>query len=180
MRTLLLFVYNIISFVFHKLCSRRKWLVHPLQRISPKARIKRFNNATLIIERNCEIEAGADLQVHGNGKLKIGKGTYMNRYCMISAQESISIGSHCMFGPSVKIFDNNHRFTREFGVESRLITAPISIGNNCWLASNVIVLKGAMIGDNCIIGAGCIISDVVPSGSIVKAKRVNTVERIAE
>lgn len=75
-----------------------------------------------------------------------------------------------MFGPSVKIFDNNHRFTKENGVLSSLKTDEIIIGNNCWIASNVIILKGTHIGDNCVIGAGCIVSGNIPSNSLVKCK----------
>ncbi len=81
-----------------------------------------------------------------------------------------------MFGPGVKIFDNNHRFSKEHGVSTELSTAPISIGDNCWLASDVIVLKGSTIGDNCVIGAGCVISGDIPAGSVVRQIPNQTIE----
>ena len=34
---------------------------------------------------------------------------------------------------------------------------PIKIGSDCWIGSNVTILKGVNIGDNVIIGAGSII-----------------------
>lgn len=178
MTSCILFIYNLFICFIKKVCWRRRWQVHPLQRISPSTKIKLYDDGTIKIGRNCEIEAGSDLQVHGNGVLTIGKGTYMNHYCIISAQEYISIGEHCMFGPSVKIFDNNHRFSQQLGVRSALKTAPITIGDNCWLASNVIVLKGTTIGNNCVIGAGCIVSGNIPSGSIVKINQSYSVEQI--
>lgn len=177
-RSINLFLYNLIIFIIKKIRFGRRWLVHPLQRISTNARIKLFDDGIIQIGRNCQIESGSDLQVHGNGKLIIGAGTYMNRYCMISAQDSVSIGDNCMFGPSVKVFDNNHKFSRQYGVATDLKTAPITIGNNCWLASNVIILKGTTIGDNCVIGAGCVVSGNIPNGSMVKNNQSYSIEEI--
>lgn len=43
----------------------------------------------------------------------------------------------------------------------------VSVGNNCWIGSNTVLLKGCEIGNNCVIGVGYIISGRIPSGSIV-------------
>jgi carbonic anhydrase/acetyltransferase-like protein (isoleucine patch superfamily) len=39
-------------------------------------------------------------------------------------------------------------------------------------------LKGADIGDNCVIGAGCIIKDVIHSGSLVRPNCHHVIEPI--
>lgn len=175
---LFLVAYNLFLFVINKIRYGSRWSSHWLQRISPNAGVKIFDKGSVSIGRNCEFAADCDIQAHGDGIVSIGEGTYMNRFCMISAHKSVTIGKHCMFGPSVKIFDNNHKFSQSEGVSSELSCGPIKIGDNCWLASNVILLKGAEIGDNCVIGAGCIINGVVPSGSIVKVKQEQTIESI--
>ena len=36
-------------------------------------------------------------------------------------------------------------------------TVPIRVGRDCWIGSNVHDFKGVTIGDNTIIGAGCLI-----------------------
>lgn len=123
------------------------------------------------MERNCEFAAYCDFEAHGDGVLEIGEGTYFNRYCMISAHEHVTVGKHCMFGPGVKIFDNNHKHSPKTGVSSQLNTAPIFIGDNSWVASDAIILKGAYIGKNCVIGAGCIVRGTVPDGSVVTNKQ---------
>lgn len=177
-RFLFLIAYNLLRLLINKLRYGSRWSAHWFQRISPSSDVKLFGKGSVSIGRNIELAAGCDVQAHGNGHISIGDGTYMNRFCMISSHDSVTIGKHCMFGPSVKIFDNNHKFSRTEGVSSNLSSGSIKIGDNCWIASNVIILKGSDIGDNCVIGAGCIISGKVPPGSIVKVKQEQTFEEI--
>lgn len=43
----------------------------------------------------------------------------------------------------------------------------VKIGNNIYFGTNVIVLKGVTIGDNCVIAAGSIITKSIPANSVV-------------
>lgn len=121
---------------------------------------------------NVYLERGADIE--------IGKGCFFNHSCSLNALEKIEIGDECIFGENVKIYDHNHRFA---DVEQRIkdqgyTTAPVHIGNRCWFGSNVVILKGACIGNNCVIGAGCIIAQEIPDNSIVITDRRLKVEMI--
>ena len=51
-----------------------------------------------------------------SSRLNIGSGVYFNDGAVISCLGKITIGDNTLFGPGVKIFDNNHRFSREEGV----------------------------------------------------------------
>ena len=102
-----------------------------------------------------------------SSQLNIGSGVYFNEGAIISCLGKIDIGDNTLFGPGVKIFDNNHRFSREDGVSRECAAGCITVGRSCWIASDVVLLKGADIGDNCVIGAGCIIRGKVPAGSLV-------------
>lgn len=44
---------------------------------------------------------------------------------------------------------------------------PIRVGRDCWIGINVKILKGVTIGDNTIIGAGCLVRNDIPSNSMV-------------
>lgn len=170
-RTIFLIICNVWRIALNKLVHWERFDVHWLQRISPLCALKIFHRGTIRVGRNCEFAAYCDFEAHGNGVLEIGEGTYFNRFCMISAHEYVSVGKHCMFGPGVKIFDNNHRYSSKTGVSSQLNTAPIFIGDNSWIASDAIILKGARIGKNCVIGAGCVVRGEVLDGSIVMNKQ---------
>lgn len=170
-RSILLIIYNILRIVVNKLTHWGQFEVHWLQRISPLCALKVFQQGVLRVGRNCEFAAYCDFEVHGKGVLEIGEGTYFNHYCMISAHERVTIGEHCMFGPGVKIFDNNHVHSPECGVSGSLTTGAISIGDNSWIASDAIILKGTHIGKNCVIGAGCVVRGEIPDGSVVVNKQ---------
>lgn len=42
----------------------------------------------------------------------------------------------------------------------------VTIGNNIYFGTNVVVLKGVTIGDNCVIGAGSIVTKDIPANSV--------------
>lgn len=116
------------------------------------------------IRNYCNILVGNDAE------LSIGNRFFMNNYCSINCLEKIEIGENTLFGEGVKLYDHNHQYSAEpeFKVEhQKFNTAPIKIGKNCWLGSNVTVLKGVTIGDNVIIGAGCLIYKDVAANSVI-------------
>lgn len=109
--------------------------------------------------------------VDSDAALEIGNGVYFNEGMMISVKAAVKIGERCQFGPNVKIFDNNHCYSAESGVLHTHTAKPIEIGDHCWIATNVVILKGAKIGDNCVIGAGCVVSGEIPPGSLVTQEK---------
>lgn len=115
-----------------------------------------------------------------NSILEIGDSVYFNENVMISCQKKVTVGAGSLFGPGVKIFDNNHCFSRENGVSREIDCGEIRIGKNCWVASNAVILKGADIGDNCVIGAGCIVKGKIPDGSIVTVNQELKIRQIED
>lgn len=178
MRLFFLLFYNFVRIIFLKLFGGARFDVSWIQRISPFCALKLYEHGEMHIARNCQFEAGCDLQVHGDGELKIGQRVYMNRYSMVSAHGFIEIGDNCIFGPGVRIYDNNHCFDSVHGVKTGLSIGRVQIGKNCWIASNVVILKDTKIGDNCVIGAGRVVKGEIPSGSIVRPSTNNIIEPI--
>jgi acetyltransferase-like isoleucine patch superfamily enzyme len=109
------------------------------------------------------------------GCLKIGDHVFLNSYTSINCLFNIEIGDKVLIGENVKIYDHNHKYeinAGELNVASDEYTvAKVHIGNHCWIGSNVTILKGVSIGENSIIGAGCVIYKSIPANSIVVNKQ---------
>lgn len=61
---------------------------------------------------------------------------------------------------SYKVFRNvYHDMPQKFGVTT--------IGNNVFIGMNAIILMGSTIGDNCVVGAGAVVSGNIPDNSVV-------------
>jgi acetyltransferase-like isoleucine patch superfamily enzyme len=105
--------------------------------------------------------------------IKVGDRVFFNNYCTLASRTSITIGDGTLFGENVKIYDHNHCYQDPLiPIKNQGYTSePIVIGKHCWIASNVTILKGVTIGDNCIIGAGCTIYKDIPNNSIVVNKQ---------
>lgn len=131
----------------------------------------RLENADRIsIGDRFSLRKGVIFRIKKNGKIIIGNNVFLNNYCTISSIGQITIGNDCIFGEGVRIYDHNHRYQHsstpihEQGYKIKSVT----IGDNCWIGSNVVILPGSTIGNNSVIGAGVIVHGSIPENSIVK------------
>ena len=102
-----------------------------------------------------------------SGKVILHDGVFINNSCSFNCMERIEIGSGTMMGEGVRFYDHDHIYTAEKIEKWQWTTAPVRVGRDCWIGSNVTILKGVTIGDNTIIGAGCLIRNDIPSNSVV-------------
>ena len=106
------------------------------------------------------------------GFVLIGDNVFFNNGCSINCIERIEIGGDCIFGENVSLYDHNHRFAGAEPISKQgMKSAPIKIGSNCWLGTNVVVLKGVTIGAGCVIGSNVVVSSDVPPGCLVTQDR---------
>jgi acetyltransferase-like isoleucine patch superfamily enzyme len=112
--------------------------------------------------------------LYPDASLIINDNVFFNNYCSVSCLGRIEIGENTFFGESVKIYDHNHEYHYEADIlhvsSNKFTIGHVSIGKNCWIGSNVTILKGVEIGENVIIGANCLIYKSIPANSIVKHK----------
>lgn len=101
-------------------------------------------------------------------KLVIGSGSYVNRFTMFDASESIEVGINCLIGPFCYITDHDHGIKLSGSIaEQPLVGRPVRIGSNVWIGAGAIILKGVTVGDGAVIGAGAIVTRHIGSGEKV-------------
>jgi acetyltransferase-like isoleucine patch superfamily enzyme len=74
--------------------------------------------------------------------------------CYFQANNKIIFGKNCLIAPGVKIISSNHNKTNKEIIKE----TPIIIGDDVWIGANAILLPGVEIGNNCIVGAGAVVT----------------------
>ena len=119
------------------------------------------SNGEITIQDGFSIRKDAILNVSNFGKLVIGQNVFINSGTKINVRNLVTIGSGCIIGQDVLIYDHDHDY-RSTNRREEFVTTPIIIGNNVWIGSGVIILRGSSIGDNAVIAAGSIVRGDVP------------------
>lgn len=103
----------------------------------------------------------------------IGNNCYFGAYNHITAINRIQIGDNLLTGKWVTITDNNHGETTFDSVSippiKRALTSKgsVVIGDNVWIGDKATILAGVTIGDSAIIAANSVVTQDVPSYSVV-------------
>lgn len=172
-------IFNRMRFFFLRHILRKKISLSGRVLFSRELKLKAGRGTQIFFGNNVENDGRLYITAAHYGSLKIGSGVYFNDGVVISCLGIIEIGDNTLFGPGVRVFDNNHVFGTS-GVSRECREGCIKIGKNCWIASNVVILKGADIGDNSVIGAGCVISGKIPEHSKVTLGTELKIEKIEE
>ena len=123
-------------------------------------------------------------------KIKIGNGVGISG-ATIYARKEITIGDNTAIGGNVKILDNDfHPIDAEKrvklladagGGDSDLVESrPIHIGKNCFIGCNSIILKGSVLGDNCVVGAGAVVAGKFGDNCVIAGNPAKIIKKLGE
>ena len=122
------------------------------------------------IGEGCYIEP--PLHANWAGKhVHFGNNVYANFNLTLVDDTDIYVGDKVMFGPNVTVATAGHPIDPELRYQAMQYNIPVHIGENVWIGSGCIILKGVTIGDGSIIAAGSVISKNVPPNMTVIQKR---------
>lgn len=110
--------------------------------------------------------------------IHIGKGVFINACCHFQDHGGITIGDNCQIGHNVVFATLNHGLAPED--RKTTYPAPIVLGRNVWVGSNVTILQGVNIGDNAIVAAGAVVTKDVPVNTVVGGVPAKPIKKINE
>lgn len=122
----------------------------------------------IIIGDNVRLCRLVEFSVPKGGVLEIGNNASIGRGVLLSAHNSIVIGSYTMLAEYVCMHDNNHVFD-DVGaliVDQGFKSTPLIIGSGCWLGAKSILLEGSSLGDGAVLGANSVLTRPVPANSV--------------
>lgn len=109
----------------------------------------------------------------------------------IYARKGIHIGENTCIGGNSKILDNDfHPIDMQDrikllndvhgGAATDLIpTRPITIGKNCFIGCNSIILKGTVLGDGCVVGAGAVVSGKFEDNCVIAGNPAKVIKKLS-
>ncbi len=100
-------------------------------------------------------------------RISIGEKTALSNNVSIIATDSISIGKNVLIGNEVMIVDSDfHDIDPIKRHTSAGESKPVVLEDNTWIGSRVMIMKGVVIGENSVIGAGSVVTHSIPSNVV--------------
>ncbi|OKH40612.1 colanic acid biosynthesis acetyltransferase WcaF [[Phormidium ambiguum] IAM M-71] len=96
-------------------------------------------------------------------KVEIGDYSWIGDDVVLYSLDYIHIGRHSVISQECYLCTGNHDFQNP---TFSLITAPITIGNGAWVATDCFVGPGVEIGANTIVGARSSVFRSLPAGQV--------------
>ena len=103
--------------------------------------------------------------------------------CPVTIGDNVFFGPNCMLATPVHPFryqERNIKYKEDGTAYDDEYAKPITIGSNCWLASNVVVIGGVTIGEGCVIGAGSVVTRDIPANSLAAGNPCRVIREITE
>lgn len=115
----------------------------------------------VIFKGKCDIGHGSKISVGKLGTLILGENFAITAESTIIAFSKIQFGNNCLLSWDILVMDTDfHTIKDELG---NIINnpRPIIVGDKVWIGCRCLILKGAIIPNNCVIGANSTITKVL-------------------
>jgi len=131
-------------------------------------------NAKLLVKGAFAFYYDCDVILFENAKMELGSG-FFNSNVKIRCKKSIKIGENVAISHDVTIMDSD---AHNISYDGYQMTKPIIIGDNVWIGSRAMIMKGVSIGDGAIIAAGSVVTKDVPDNSLVAGVPAQVIKKI--
>ena len=141
------------------------------------------NNYMKEIFAECGENNYIELPFHANWgghHVHFGSYIYANSNLTLVDDGHIYIGDRVMFGPNVTIATANHPINSELREKGLQYNKDVHIGENTWIAANVVIVPGIRIGKNVVIGAGSVVTKDIPDNVVAVGNPCRILREIGE
>lgn len=151
------------------------------------------NPRRIAILQELEIKLGENVYLQGpiyfdyGSHIAIGDHSYANFNLTILDTCPVNIGKHVFIGIGVSLLtpchplryqDRNQFMGKDGHYTDQEYGKPITIEDNCWIASNVTIVGGVTIGEGSVIGAGSVVTRSIPKQSLAVGNPCKVIREI--
>jgi acetyltransferase-like isoleucine patch superfamily enzyme len=119
-------------------------------------------------QRGDLIDIREDVYLHGVAGLRLGSRVSIHPLTYIDATGGLQIGDDVSIAHGATIMTTTHTWENP-GLPIRdnpVVASSVTIGSNVWVGAGARILAGSRIGDACVIGAGAVVTGVIPPNSV--------------
>lgn len=121
------------------------------------------------------------VRINGGGVVHVGPDTLLNG-CWIMASTSVEIGARSLVSDAGILDTDYHNLDPEQRHEppTARTRAPVVLGENVWLGSAAMVLKGSVVGHDSVVAAGAVVRGEVPPRVVVSGNPATVVKKFPD
>jgi maltose O-acetyltransferase len=110
--------------------------------------------------------------------IHIGDNFYANYDCTILDVCAVTIGDDVLLAPGVHIYTATHPLDPKTRRSALEYGKPVRIGSNVWIGGCAVICPGVSIGDDCVIGAGSVVTRDVPAGTMAAGNPARFIKNV--
>jgi acetyltransferase-like isoleucine patch superfamily enzyme len=116
-------------------------------------------------------------------EFRVGDGSFIGHDCGFHIATAVTIGKHCLLARGVRVYDfDGHpidaarrRAGESFPPDN---SKPVVIGDDAWIGTGAIIVKGVTIGPRSIVAAGAVVTKDVPADVVVAGNPARVVKHL--
>jgi putative colanic acid biosynthesis acetyltransferase WcaF len=113
------------------------------------------------VHRSARIAASVRIKCPWN--LRVGPGVHIDRKVILDCTGTITIGEATRISPFAHLCAVTYDYT---SVQMPVVTAPITIGRDVWIANDAFVGPGVTVGDGAVLAARSSAFSDLPTGQV--------------
>ena len=117
--------------------------------------------------------------IHSYG-ISFGRNYHINTGCTFDGRGGLTMGDHVLIGPNVVIVSSQHQWDADPSlpiIRQGHRSAPIVIGDDCWIGANSVIMPGVTLGRGTVVGAGSVVTNPTDEYAIVAGAPARTIGR---
>jgi acetyltransferase-like isoleucine patch superfamily enzyme len=122
-------------------------------------------------ERASKLGFGENTSIYDSslviGDVKVGSNCWIGPYTILDGSGKLILGDFCTISAGVHIYTHDNVKSTLTSGKIPIERKSVALGNNTYVAPNVIISKGVTIGSYCIIGAGSFVNKSFENFSII-------------
>jgi len=138
---------------FHRILRMIPNFLWPLKVVIVKSTIKAHGK---------NFKLGPKVLLYNYRGIEVGDNVFIGDGTTIGGNVPVKIGNNVMFGPEVMIRGGDHNISviglPMAKVKTGGVNLPISIEDDVWIGARAIILKGVIISEGAVVGAGTIVN----------------------